>query len=135
MSHNRAPKPGSKWYLPYNTYRMVVDFCYTYGEMQDKLKDLDGQHAIVRDGMPRGNEMRDPTERDGIKRAELTRKIDIIESSVRETSRSFQTWLLNGVTNRDLTYTMLRDLYGLPCGKNEYSKMRREVYWRVSEKL
>lgn len=135
MPHNRAPRPGSMWYLPENTYRLAESFCYTYFEMKDALRDLDGRHSPAMDGMPRGSGTSDPTQREAMKRAELERKIEIIEKSVLETSVIYYKWLMAGVTIRGMSYVKLRDLKGFPCGKNKYSRLRREVYYRVAERL
>lgn len=134
MSHNRAPKPGSKWYLPYDTYKYVVSFCYAYHDMKDRLKDLDGQHSHELDGMPRGTETGDPTSKEAIKRAMLQEKIDIIEYAIIDTDPFMFDWLLEGVTMR---HTYYDDLVakGLPCSKNYYSELRRQVYWRVAERI
>ena len=134
MSHNRAPKPGSKWYLPYDTYKLVVSYCYAYQDMKDKLRDLDGQHSHEQDGMPRGTDMGDPTSREAMKRAELQEKIDIIEYAVIDTDPLLCDWLLEGVTKRGTYYDDLV-AKGLPCSKNFYSELRRQVYWRVAERI
>lgn len=134
MSHNRAPKPSSKWYLPYDTYKYVVSFCYAYKDMVRKLEDLDGKHAHVQDGMPRGTETGDPTSKEAIRRVKLQQKIDIIEGAVIDTDPFLYDWLLEGVTVRHITYSDL-EAKKIPCGKNEYSNLRRQVYYRIAERI
>lgn len=134
MSHNRAPKPGSKWYLPYDTYKYVVSFCYAYHDMKDKLRDLDGMHSHEQDGMPRGTDTGDPTSREAIKRAVLQEKIEIIEYAIIDTDPLMYDWLLEGVTRRHVRYDDLQ-AKRIPCSKNEYANLRRQVYWRVAERI
>lgn len=134
MSHNRAPKPGSKWYLPYDTYRYVVDFCYAYHDMERKLSDLDGWHSHDLDGMPRGTDMGDPTSREAMKRMRLQEQIDVIRDAVIDTDPLLFDWLLEGVTIRHMTYSRLQAKQ-IPCSKNEYADLRRQVYWRVAERI
>lgn len=135
MSHNRAPKPGHKWYLPYNTYQTAVNFCYSYKEMMDRLADLDGRHSHSQDGTQRASGTSDPTAKEGIKRMELEKRIEVIEDAVMATAPELSRWLFLGVTQRGTTYTYLHDFLGMPCGKNQYSKYRREIYYRVAERI
>lgn len=135
MSHNRAPKKGSKWYLPYNTYQTVVNFCYSYKELMQKLADLDGQHSHEQDGMPRGTNTGDPTAAEAMRRLAVEKKIRLIENSVDATAPDMRWWLMLGVTHRGMTYKYLHTKLGMPCNKNEYSELRREVYWRVAERI
>lgn len=135
MSHNRAPKPGSKWYLPYDTYRLAVDFCYAYHDFEQKLEDLDGMHSHEQDGMPRGTDMGNPTEREAMKRMAIQRKLDIIRDAIIDTDPFYYDWLLEGVTHRHVTYAYLKAKKGIPCDKDKYSDLRRQVYWRVAERI
>lgn len=136
MSHNRAPKPGSPWYLPPNTYRTVVDYCYAYSELQEKLRDLDGMHSHEQDGMPRGNATSDPTCKEGMRRAELSKKIQVIEHAVKAVVPvDLQLYLFMGVTDRQMTCMTLIHEYGMPIDKNAYSDLRRQVYYQVAERI
>lgn len=136
MSHNRAPKPSSKWYLPYDTYKYVVAFCYAYTDMKRRLSDLDGKHSHVQDGMPRGTETGDPTAKEAIRRMKLQQKIDIIENAVIDTDPFLYDWLLEGVTKRDVTFNYLKMKKSMPVAdKNQYSELRRQVYYRVAERI
>ena len=141
MSHNRAPKPGSKWYLPFDTYKYVVNFCYAYGDMKQKYGDLDGQHAHQQDGMPRGTETSDPTSSEGMRRANLGQKISTIEKAVDTVvpesvyGKEMRLQLFLGVTKRGITYTYLSKKLGMACTKNEYSELRRQVYWIIAERI
>lgn len=136
MSHNRAPKPGSKWYLPYDTYKLVVSYCYAYHDMQRKLRDLDGWHAHEQDGMPRGTETSDPTFKEAERRLRLQEKIDVIEGAVIDTDPFLYDWLLEGVTKRGVTFQYLKVKMQMPVvDKNQYSELRRQVYYRVAERI
>ena len=135
MSHNRSPKMGSKWYLPHDTYKYVVSFCYAYKDMKRRLKDLDGMHSHEQDGMPRGTDTSDPTAEEAMKRMKLQDNIDIIEHAVIDTDPFLYDWLLEGITKRNVSYSYLKAKKQIPCGKNTYSELRRQVYWRVAERI
>ena len=141
MGHNRAPKQGSKWYLPYDTYRYVVDFCYAYGDMCRRLEDLDGKHSHAQDGMPRGSETSDPTYKEAVRRMKLSEKIRIIEDAVEtavpeeEYGKTMKYHLFLGVTKRGITYKYLYTKLGMPCGHTQFSELRRKVYWLIAERI
>lgn len=136
MSHNRAPKPGSKWYLPYDTYKYVVSYCYAYHDFKRQLQDLDGWHAHEQDGIPRGTETSDPTPQEAMRRMRLEERINVIEDSIIDTDPFLYDWLLEGVTRRGVTFNYLKAKKGMPVvDKNQYSELRRQVYYRVAERI
>lgn len=134
MPHNRAPKKGAKYYLPKYEYKTVVAFCFQYPELKRKLRDIDGFHAVVNDGMPHASGASNPTESDAIKRAEIQNKIDLIENVTKEQTGILYKWMIQGITDETMTYTRLRN-QGIPVGKNLYSEMRRRVYYHIAQRL
>lgn len=134
MSRGRLPKQGTDYYLPEETYRMVQHFCYSYGEMKREALSLVGLKSPVIDDMPHGTGISNPTERDGIRLAELDRKCRIIEDAVREVS-PVGDWLFMAVTDKRMSYRELRDKYGCPYGHNQFGRMKHIVYLKVSKKI
>ena len=122
--------------MPYDTYKLVVSYCYAYHDYRRKLQDLDGWHAHEQDGMPRGNSTSDPTSKEAMRRMRLEEKIEAIEEAVIDTDPFLYDWLLEGVTRRGATYTYLKMQKGMPVvDKNQYSELRRQVYYRVAERI
>lgn len=134
MPHNRAPKKGAKYYLPKYEYKTVVAFCFQYPELKRKLRDIDGFHAVVNDGMPHSSGTSNPTESDAIKRAEIQSKIELIESVTKEQTGMLYHWMIQGITDETMTYNRLRN-QGIPVGKNLYSEIRRRVYYHIAQRL
>jgi len=135
MPHNRAPKQGSKFYLPRAQYRYVVAFCLTYNDLRLKLIDLDGRHSHENDGMPHGSGTSDPTGREGIRRLETTRKIELIEETVREVAGPYMYAAMLASVTSEITYDQLRARYNLPIGRNQFSVLRRKIYWTIEKAL
>lgn len=122
--------------MPYDTYKLVVSYCYAYNDFRSKLQDLDGWHAHVQDGMPRGSGTSDPTAREAERRMKLEAKISAIEDAVIDTDPFLYDWLLEGVTKRGATFSYLKMQKGMPVvDKNQYSELRRQVYYRVAERI
>lgn len=131
----RVPLKGSEFYLPPETFRMVKHFCYSYAEMKREALNMQGLRSPAMDGMPRGSGVSNPTERDGMRLAELGRKIRIIEDAVLATAPDEYKWLFANVTDRRKPWSVLHDRYGCKIGRNRMGRMRREVYWRVSREI
>ncbi|MBQ6734863.1 MAG: hypothetical protein IJR00_08145 [Lachnospiraceae bacterium] len=74
-----------------------------------------------------------PTENLAIKRAQLSKKIDMIEKIVREVDPFIYKYLLKGVTE-GTTYEKLQSS-GMTCSRNTYYSRRREFYYKLSQKM
>lgn len=149
MSNGRLPKEGSKWYLPPHTYRMVQHFCLSYMEMQKSIIDLSDEIDRIglikgqdMDGLPHGTDTTDPTQALAIRRKELIdkrsselRKLRIIERAVEQTAFTGKQSLLLAVTQKHMTYERLRSFHGLPYGKNQFGRLKQQVYWRIAQEL
>ena len=133
MSRGRLPKHGSDYYLPEETYRMVQHFCYSYGEMRKEALSLVGLKSPVIDDMPHGTGTSNPTERDGVRLAELDRKCKIIENACKEAGGG--PWLWKAITDKKMCYRELRDKYGCPYGHNQFGRLKQLVYWKVSKEI
>lgn len=89
----------------------------------------------VIDDMPHATGTSNPTERDGMRLAELNRKCRIIEDAVREVCPQGMEWMFRAVTDEKITYQELRDKYGFPYGHNLYSRMKAKIYWKVAKEI
>lgn len=149
MPSGRLPSPKSKWYLPPETYKSVQHFCLSYMELQKEVIDLSGEidriglvSGQALDGMPHGTDTTDPTQKNALRRKELAnrrdnilRKIRIIERAVEETCFTGRKTMLWAITNKGMTYERLRSFHGCPYGKNQFGRLKHQIYWRVAQKL
>lgn len=149
MSRGRLPKEGSKWYLPPKTYRMVEYFCLSYMEMQKNVIELSAEidrigliSGQALDGLPHGTDTTDPTQALAIRRKELIdkrsaelRKLRLIERAVEQTAFTGKQSLLLAVTQQHMTYERLRSFHSVPYGKNQFGRLKQQVYWRIAQEL
>lgn len=77
----------------------------------------------------------DPVEYAGIRRAELAKKIEIIEQTAIETDGDLYQWILQSVTDEFATYNYLYRVKGLPCSRNTLSRKRIKYYYLLSQKI
>lgn len=126
----------SKYYLSKEAFLQALYFAYRYQEFKDILEEMgDGSKALSYDGQPRGSLAGSSLEDLAIKRAKISAKIDLIESSCREADPELYFWLIKGVTSDTVGYNYLRCQLHMPCGRNQYYERRRKFYYILSHKL
>lgn len=135
MTFIRPEIKKTEWKLSKHEFYTAYHFALQYKEWKDKYKSMEGLSAINMDGMPHGSNTSDPTSNRAIVMAELKKKIEIIEDTVRETDEALYCWILKGVTNENISFTYLQQIMNIPCGKNMYYDRRRKFYYLLNKKL
>lgn len=126
----------NKWWISKHSYYAAYHFAMKYGEWKDEYKNLDNTLSSPGyDNMPHGSGISRPTEDDGIKKAELKTKINLIEDTVKETDGDMYKWLLRAVTKEGCTYNYLRKVMKMPYGRNTFYDRRRKFYYILSKKI
>ena len=85
--------------------------------------------------MPHGSTVGNPTESAGLRGAELSAKMRLIERIAEQADADIGKYILKAVTNEGVTYEYLRGIMGIPCGHNQYYKARRRFYYLLSQQL
>lgn len=125
----------NKYWLSRRRYLSLYHFCLQYQEWKDEYATLDGKKAINMDGMPHGSSVGSPTEALGVRRAELSGLIKMIEDTAHETDPMLAKYILRGVTDENATYTYLQMMMDMPCSRNTYYQRKRRFYWLLSKKI
>lgn len=123
----------SRYHLSKHRYLELKHFCLQYPEWKERLKAIPdiSAHGIGTAGSDRiGNE----TERIAVEKTMLRNKIELVERMAMETDKALWFYILQGVTE-ERTYTYLRNMMGIPCGKNMYYDRYRAFFWRLSQHL
>lgn len=114
----------------------LYHYCLQYNEWKDELKyKCDTVHSIEITDMPINHNNVDATQKLAIRRAELSRKCEIIEQTAVETDSEIYQYILKAVTNEGITYNYLSTVMNIPCGKDMYYDRRRKFYWLLSQKI
>ena len=108
---NYVPKKTETWYLDPDRYHELRAFCRQYGKWLAEAKSALELSSPRYDGMPRGTDVSDPTERAVERREQLQRKIDLVEScAARVANGDWYTAIINNVCN-GMSYEAIRDLH------------------------
>ena len=76
------PYKNNKYLLPKPLYRMTLAFIRDHKRKVAEYENLIEKSPPPPDGQPRGSATGDPTERDGIRRAELKSAIDAVDKAL-----------------------------------------------------
>ena len=135
MTKIRSPKQNSKYYLPKEVFLTAVHFCLQYPYWLSELNLVfDARQGIAYDKdrvQTAGNY--DSTSSLGIKRAEMSKKVDLINDTAKEVADHQFVWLILGCCYGEPYYKLQQR--GIPYGKDLYYKQRRLFYYKLSEKI
>lgn len=122
-----------KYNISRSRYRELYYFCLQYDERKKKMEELRYPSPPKSDGMPRGSGISNPTERNGMLAACLSLENKIMEQAAIEASADLYPWILKAA-KYDLKFDYLHLCEGMPCGKNEFQKLRHKFYYILDQK-
>ena len=120
--------------LPYAERDAARAYCRQYFTLKTRYMMMDGRKGVAYDNDPGGGGISDPTMRIAEKRANLSRKIDVIEGACKWASPSLYPYLLLYVADSKTDFHKLQEK-GFPLNKNHLSLLARKVYWKVSQSI
>lgn len=118
----------NKYYVEKHRYYELKHFCLQYPVWKREYANLDGYLNTRNDGLPRSNEISDPTYRYSEYRIDYFDKMKMVEQSALDTDGDLAIYILKGVTE-DLSYNLLHTKYNIPCGRNTYYDRYRKFFW------
>lgn len=74
----------------------------------------------------------DPTADKAIKRAYYSERIDLVEKAAKEADKYLHSYILKAVTE-GLSYTYLKTIFQMPCGKDLYYDRYRKFFWLLNK--
>ena len=135
MSKHRTLSTKNKYYIPKETFLMVIHYCKQYPMWVTELGITLDQSKAIRydvDRVQSSNDY-DPTAEPAIKRAEIARKKELVDSVAKYVAGGMYKWLILGVCY-DMPYYALKQK-GIPCGKDMYYDKRRRFYFEMAARL
>ena len=135
MTQIRNPKPKSKHFIPKELFLMTIHFCRQYPDwiaQLEVLTDANTGIAYDKDRVQTSNQY-DSTSALAMKRAAMSRKIDMVRSAAKAVAGHQYKWLILGCCYGEPFYALRHK--GIPCGKNLYYAWRRQFYYELSQKL
>ena len=113
-------------------YYELKHFCLQYPVWKRKYLNLDGYSNGCNDGMPRSNDVSDPTSRFAEDRLLYFDKMKIVEQAAIDADPDLASYIIKGVTE-DLSYNLLHTKCNIPCSRNTYYDRYRKFFWLLNK--
>lgn len=136
MGKYRIPSINSKFYLPKEKYLTTLYWCQQYPLWLKELEDLEpdtGKAIEYKRDYVQTSEEYDPVAALAIRRAEISRKKELLENTIREIDAGIYKWLLQGIGYGVPEYRLRQN--GMMCGHNYYYKKRQQVIYEISKRI
>lgn len=88
--------------------------------------------AAVIERIPSDNIHGDPTADFVVRKMRYHEKIELIERTAKEADKCLYEYILKAVTE-GLSYTYLKAMMGIPCGRDMFYDRYRRFFWLLSE--
>lgn len=124
----------NKYYIDKHRHYELKHFCLQYPVWKRAyaaLLDLSIVSSSLT-GMPSGGGMSDTTAKSAIRRNYYADKIKLVEETAKEADPYLYEYILKAVTE-GLSYTYLRTILQIPCGRDMFYDRYRRFFWLLSE--
>lgn len=117
----------NKYQLPHPVRMRVIWLVRDYERLKREYDNAIWDSPEPSDGQPRGNNCGDPTEREGLKRAELSKDLEAIEQAFNAIPEEYQQGVWDNV--------VYRARYPMDAGIATYKRHRGKFLYRVAKNL
>lgn len=123
----------NKHWIPKERYLELRHFCLQYSlwakERQNASAYLTNcQHLVEGD-----NNIGRHVEEVALKIAELDRKMEMVKRCTREADPVLGKYVFQAVINSGITYTNLKTMYNIPCGRDMFYAAYRKFFWLLDK--
>lgn len=124
----------NKYWIDKHRHYELKHFCLQYPiwkRTYAALLDLSIASSYMT-GMPSGGGLSDTTAKSAIRRTFYADKIKLVEETAKEADPYLYEYILKAVTE-GLSYTYLRTILEMPCGRDMFYDRYRRFFWLLSE--
>lgn len=133
----RVRTMGKQYNISKHRFYELYHFCLQYREWKDMLKykiDTVKSPSVTDMPIAKGGTS-DKTSNLAIDRADISKKIDLVERTAFDTDEYMAPYIIKAVTNEGITYDYLSTRMNIPCSKNTWYKIRRKFYYNLNENM
>lgn len=124
----------NKYHIDKHRYYELKHFCLQYPmwkQLQSEFEDISIPMSMI-SGMPGDNLPGDPTAKRVLMKMFYDERIKLIEKTAIDTDPYLYSYIIKGVTEAK-SYTYLKTVLGIPCGKDMYYDRYRKFFYLLSE--
>ena len=124
----------NKYYIDKHRYYELKHFCLQYPLWKKAYAELEaidiplsmiGQESINPDPS-------NPTMKRALMKIFYTERIKLVEKTAMDTDPYLYSYILKGITE-EKSYTYLKTVLGIPCGRDMYYDRYRKFFWLLSK--
>lgn len=124
----------NKYWIDKHRHYELKHFCLQYREWKKAYAEFDDSSVPLSmiERVSTSNLPGDPTAKRAMMKARYAERIKLLERIALETDNCLHTYILKAVTE-GLSYTYLKTVMGIPCGRDMYYDRYRKFFWLLSE--
>lgn len=124
----------NKYWISKHRYYELKHFCLQYPEWKKGYFELCDENLPLSmiESIPTDNLPSDPTAQRALIKAFYSERIKLIERIALEADPCLHDYIIKGITE-GRSYTYLKTIMGIPCGKDMYYDRYRKFFWLLSE--
>ena len=124
----------NKYYIDRHRHYELKHFCLQYPLWKKSYSELDDSSIslAVIDGVRTSNMPGDPTAKRALLKTFYMERMELLESVAIKADPYLHRYILKAVTE-GLSYTYLKTMMGIPCGKDMYYDRYRRFFWLLSQ--
>jgi hypothetical protein len=124
----------NKYYIDKHRHYELKHFCLQYPEwkkLYSKFEDIEIPLSTI-ERVPTSNIPGDPTAKRALMKSYYGERIKLIDKVALETDVYLHKYILKAVTE-GLSFTYLKTILNIPCGKDMYYDRYRRFFWLLSK--
>lgn len=123
----------NKYWIDKHRHYELKHFCLQYPMWKKAYSALSNSSigSSTSEKLPSSNIPGDPTGDRATKKIYYLDRIKLVEKIAKETDEVLHTYILKAVTE-ELSYTYLRSILKIPCGRDMYYDRYRRFFWLLS---
>lgn len=123
----------NKYWIDKHRHYELKHFCLQYPMWKKEYANLSKTNigSSSAEKIPSSNIPGDPTGNCATKKLYYLERINLVEKIAKEADENLYTYILKAVTE-ELSYTYLKSILHIPCGKDMYYDRYRRFFWLLS---
>ena len=131
---NVRPLNEKKYKISKYRFKELYYFCLQYNDWIKEIRE-NRMLSSIEQGECKGNNIGRPTENAGLRNADLTERVKLIEQTAIEAAPDIYQYILLAVTNEGYTFNYLKMIKGMPCERDKFYDRRRKFFYLLSKKI
>lgn len=119
---------SNPYYISKHRYYELKHFCLQYYEWKELYLSLDTYQNT-----DKTDDYKDPTPHLAIVKSQCIDNMLLIEQTAKKADMALSRYIFKAVTEEDISFTYLKTVMDIPCGKDMYYDRYRKFFWLLAQ--